>query len=101
MADAAVDNALIEAARRGVSVRVCGEDQDGEYDSAFSALARGGVRISYYHSSAGFYIHGKVIEADYGTREALVVGRRPGHVQAPLRTPGLLPRPAGRIRVHA
>ena len=29
-------------------------------------------RISYYSSSTGFYIHGKVIEADYGTGHAKI-----------------------------
>ena len=28
------------------------------------------MHISYYSSSTGFYIHGKVIEADYGTAHA-------------------------------
>jgi phosphatidylserine/phosphatidylglycerophosphate/cardiolipin synthase-like enzyme len=72
MGDSTMEDALIAAARRGVSVRVCGENQDGEFDSDFARLARGGVRISYYHSPDGFYIHGKVIEADYGTRHAKV-----------------------------
>jgi cardiolipin synthase A/B len=70
MADPRVDDALIAAARRGVRVQVCGENADGEYDSAFARLARAGVRISYFSSSTGFYIHGKVIEADYGTGRA-------------------------------
>ena len=35
-------------------------------------LARAGVRVSYYSDPGGFYIHGKVIEADYGTRHAKV-----------------------------
>ena len=30
------------------------------------------MRISYYSSSHGFYIHGKVVEADYGTTHAKV-----------------------------
>jgi cardiolipin synthase len=70
MGDTTVENALIRAAKRGVNVQVCGENEDGEYDSAYSKLARAGVRISYYSSSTGFYIHGKVIEADYGTGHA-------------------------------
>jgi cardiolipin synthase len=70
MGDTTVENALIRAAKRGVDVQVCGENEDGEYDSAYSKLARAGVRISYYSSSTGFYIHGKVIEADYGTGHA-------------------------------
>ena len=53
-------------------VQVCGENQGGEYDRAYSELARAGIRISYYSSSAGFYIHGKVIAADYGTAHGKV-----------------------------
>lgn len=72
MGDATIEDALIRAAHRGVDVRVCGENTGGEYDSDFSRLAAGGVQISYYSSSHGFYIHGKVIEADYGTSHARV-----------------------------
>ena len=61
-----------KAAERGVGVQVCGENEGGEYDRAYQKLARAGVRISYYSSSAGFYIHGKVVEADYGTARAEV-----------------------------
>ncbi len=72
MGDKTVENALIRAAKRGVDVQVCGENEGGEYDSAYSRLARAGIHISYYSSPAGFYIHGKVIEADYGTAHAKV-----------------------------
>ncbi len=72
MGDTTMEDALIKAARRGVSVKVCGENESGEYDSDFSRLAAAGVHISYYSSSHGFYIHGKVIEADYGTGHAKV-----------------------------
>jgi cardiolipin synthase A/B len=72
MGDTTVENALIRAAKRGVDVQVCGENESGEYDRAYSKLARAGVHISYYSSSTGFYIHGKVIEADYGTAHAKV-----------------------------
>src|SRR5580693_5095392 len=70
MGDTPVVDALIRAAKRGVDVQVCGENEDGEYDSAYSKLARAGIHISYYSSSTGFYIHGKVIEADYDTGHA-------------------------------
>ena len=70
MGDTTVENALVRAAKRGVDVQVCGENEDGEYDSAYTKLARAGVHISYYSSSTGFYIHGKVVEADYGTGHA-------------------------------
>jgi phosphatidylserine/phosphatidylglycerophosphate/cardiolipin synthase-like enzyme len=72
MADRTIEKALVSAARRGVDVQVCGENTDGEYDSDFSDLAKGGVHVSYYSSSTGFYIHGKVVEADYGTGQAKV-----------------------------
>ena len=72
MGDTTIEDALIKAAKRGVNVRVCGENESGEYDSDFSRLAAAGVHISYYSSSHGFYIHGKVVEADYGTGHAKV-----------------------------
>ena len=70
MGDSTVVDALIAAARRGVDVRVCGENSDGEYDDDFARLARAGVHISYFSSPSGFYIHGKIVEADYGTSRA-------------------------------
>jgi len=70
MSDSAADDALIKAAKRGVDVSICGENADGQYDAIFARLARAGVHISYYSSFRGFYIHGKVIEADYGTDHA-------------------------------
>ena len=72
MGDTTIEDALIQAAHRGVDVRVCGENTSGEYDSDFSRLARAGVHVSYYSSSHGLYIHGKVIEADDGTGRARV-----------------------------
>jgi len=72
MGDTTMEDALIAAAKRGISVRICGDNQGGEFDGDFARLAGAGVRISYYHSSSGFYIHGKIIEADYGTRHAKV-----------------------------
>jgi cardiolipin synthase len=72
MGDRTVEKALIKAAKRGVDVQVCGENESGEYDGAFAKLARAGIRISYYSSSTGFYIHGKVVEADYGTARAKI-----------------------------
>ncbi len=70
MGDAPIEDALVKAAHRGVSVKVCAENSGGEYNSAFTRLARAGVKVSYYSSPSGFYIHGKVIEADYGTNRA-------------------------------
>ena len=72
MGDTAVEDALIRAVRRGVDVQVCGENESGEYDSTYSRLASARISISYYSSSTGFYIHGKVVEADYGTSQAKI-----------------------------
>jgi cardiolipin synthase A/B len=72
MDDTAIENALVSAAERGVDVQLCGENEDGEYDSAYTTLADAGVHISYYSNPDGFYIHGKVIEADYGESDARV-----------------------------
>jgi cardiolipin synthase A/B len=70
MGDTVVEKALIAAAKRGVDVQVCGENEDSEYNSAYGKLSKAGVHISYYDSPSGFYIHGKVIEADFGTSRA-------------------------------
>jgi phosphatidylserine/phosphatidylglycerophosphate/cardiolipin synthase-like enzyme len=70
LGDAAIEDALINAAKRGVDVQVCGENTGGEYDSDFADLTRGGVHVSYYSDENGFYIHGKVVEADNGIRGA-------------------------------
>ncbi len=70
MGDTTIEDALIRAAHRGVSVRICAENEDAEYNSAFARLAKAGVQISYYSSPSGFYIHGKVVEADDGTQHA-------------------------------
>jgi cardiolipin synthase A/B len=67
MDDTTITNDLVAAARRGVSVKVVGENEDGEYNSEYNTLYNAGVQISYYSNPNGFYIHGKVINADYGT----------------------------------
>jgi cardiolipin synthase A/B len=72
MDDTAIENALVSAAKRGVDVQLGGENEDGEYDRAYTTLADAGVHISYYSNPDGFYIHGKVVEADYGKSDAKV-----------------------------
>lgn len=72
MDDSTIVDDLCDAAERGVSVEYVGENEDGEYDSEYDTLAGCGVQISYYSSSTGFYIHGKVILADYGDSTAEV-----------------------------
>ncbi|MGH3155157.1 MAG: phospholipase D-like domain-containing protein, partial [Streptosporangiaceae bacterium] len=72
MDDPTITTDLENAAKRGVSVEVVGENEDGEYDSEYTALYKAGVKISYYSSSTGFYIHGKVMLADYNTSTAKI-----------------------------
>jgi cardiolipin synthase A/B len=72
MDDAAIENALVSAAERRVDVQVCGENEDGEYNSAYARLADAGVHISYYSNPDGFYIHAKAIVADLGKSDAKV-----------------------------
>ncbi len=72
MGDRTIEDALVKAAKRGVDVQVCGENTGGEYDSDFKDLVQGGVHVTYYSDENGFYIHGKVVEADYGTSAAKV-----------------------------
>jgi cardiolipin synthase A/B len=67
MAFSTVIDAIEAAAKRGVNVQVCSENSDSEYTSTFEAMARKEAHISYFSSSTGFYIHAKVVLADYGT----------------------------------
>lgn len=70
MDDPTITSDLAAAAMRGVSVKVVGENEDGEYNSEYTTLHNAGVQISYFTNPNGFYIHGKVILADYGTSTA-------------------------------
>jgi cardiolipin synthase A/B len=72
MDDTAVENALISAAKSGVDVQVCGENEDGEYNIPYTRLTNNGVHITYYSNPNGFYIHAKAILADYGQSDAKV-----------------------------
>jgi cardiolipin synthase A/B len=62
--------ALDNAAKRGVSLQLVGENQSHDYDKEFTELAGDGAHISYFHSSSGYYIHAKMVEVDYGTKNA-------------------------------
>lgn len=62
-------NALEQAARRGVDVSVCMNDES-DYAAAFDALKKAGVKIRTYIPDDPIYIHAKAIVADYGTPAA-------------------------------
>ena len=63
MDDAAIENVLEQAARRGVDVQVL-MTMDTGWLSAFSALAAAGVHIRTFDPKAVLYIHAKMILAD-------------------------------------
>lgn len=66
MNESAVTAALERAARRGVHVTVV-MTADSEWDTAFAALRRAGVRIRLYPDSGrAMYIHAKAVVADAG-----------------------------------
>ena len=69
MNDDAVTNALLAAARRGVNVEVVMTRQRDWY-GVFTTLARAGVDVRTYASSAPLYIHAKAIVADPGGARA-------------------------------
>jgi cardiolipin synthase len=72
MDDPTITTDLANAAKRGVNVKVVGENESGEYNSEYTTLHNAGVQISYYSNPNGFYIHGKVILADYSTSTAKI-----------------------------
>ena len=71
MSDPAVTAALQAAAHRGVRVEVVMTRQS-EWAGAFDALARAGVAVATYDSSAPLYIHAKAIVVDPGRPQARV-----------------------------
>jgi cardiolipin synthase A/B len=70
LSDSTIVTALGDAAKSGVSVQICSENQYGHYDKQFTKLTDAGAKVTYFSSSHGFYIHAKVIEVDEGTARA-------------------------------
>jgi cardiolipin synthase A/B len=65
MADSTVVNALEDAAKRGITVRVV-MTSDGTYDREFGDLTKAGAQVATYDPDSSLYIHAKIILADYG-----------------------------------
>ncbi len=73
--ETALENALLAALKRGVSVTLVQENLENKYDTALTALKSAGGKIAVYTSSTGYYIHAKTVLADYETATAkLFVG---------------------------
>ena len=63
VADSDITQALIDAAKRGVAVRI-DMTYSSEWRAAFSRLTRAGAQVRTYASNALLYIHTKMIVAD-------------------------------------
>jgi len=70
MADTDIENALEAALARSVAVTLIQENLNGKYDSILNAYKSDGANIAVYTTENGYYIHAKVILADYGTPQA-------------------------------
>ncbi|MGA7989507.1 MAG: phospholipase D-like domain-containing protein [Candidatus Dormiibacterota bacterium] len=66
MGSAAVTDALVAAAQRGVDVEVC-MTNSSSWVSAFRELVAAGVHVRVYSPNAALYIHAKVLISDPGT----------------------------------
>jgi phosphatidylserine/phosphatidylglycerophosphate/cardiolipin synthase-like enzyme len=66
LSDSQVETALENALKRGVAITLVQENENGDYDSILTTLHGLGAKIAVYTSSTGYYIHAKVILADYG-----------------------------------
>lgn len=69
MADDAVVQALVDATKRGVKVKVTMANGSSRTDS-FSTLSRAGVGVATYSNNAKLYIHAKVLIVDAGEPNA-------------------------------
>ncbi|GAA2666738.1 phospholipase D-like domain-containing protein [Streptomyces lunalinharesii] len=70
--DAALVNAVVADAKRGVTVRVVAENQGSKYSKQLKKVTAAGGKVTTYTSSTGYYIHAKAIVTDYGTAAAKV-----------------------------
>lgn len=66
MADAPITQALEDAAKRGVAIRI-DMTYSSEWKSAFAQLAQAGAQVRTYAAKAPLYIHAKAIIADNTT----------------------------------
>jgi phosphatidylserine/phosphatidylglycerophosphate/cardiolipin synthase-like enzyme len=69
--DTAVVNAIVARAKAGVKVRIVLEDPS-DYSSEVSSVESAGGSVVGYDSPTGFYMHAKVMVADYGLSTAAV-----------------------------
>lgn len=68
--DSTLETALKAAVKRGVEVTIVQENLESKYSATLTALKSAGANIAVYTSSTGYYIHAKIVLADYGTESA-------------------------------
>ncbi|MDI5964444.1 phospholipase D-like domain-containing protein [Streptomyces sp. SL13] len=69
--DSTVVSAIADAAQRGVKVRLVLESPS-DYSSEVTKIENAGATVVGYSSSTGFYMHAKVVVADYGQSDMKV-----------------------------
>jgi phosphatidylserine/phosphatidylglycerophosphate/cardiolipin synthase-like enzyme len=67
--DTTLVSAIVADENRGVTVHVVVEDPS-DYASELNKITAAGGKVTGYSSPTGFYVHAKVIVADYGTSTA-------------------------------
>jgi len=70
MADTQVESAIEAALKRGVAVTMVQENLTGTYTAILQTFKADGANVATYSSRTGYYIHAKIILADYGTSQA-------------------------------
>ena len=68
--DSNIENAILAALGRNVSVTLVQENVQDKFTKTLNALKNTGAQIAVYSSQTGYYIHAKAILADYGTSAA-------------------------------
>jgi phosphatidylserine/phosphatidylglycerophosphate/cardiolipin synthase-like enzyme len=68
--DAGMEGAVEAALKRGVAVTLVQENLENKYNATLTALKNAGAKIAVYTSSTGYYIHAKIVLADYGAAQA-------------------------------
>ena len=70
MEDPGLEAALKSALQRGVSLTLVQENLKGQYSAVLNTLKAAGAKIATYSSRTGYYIHAKMVLADYSTSQA-------------------------------
>lgn len=68
--DNEIEQAVIAALNRSVSVTLVQENINGKFTKTLDTLKNAGAQIAVYTSQSGYYIHAKVILIDYGFSSA-------------------------------